>query len=155
MGDGVGGFLLGLGGWLQRRRAENAASSVLPPDGSGPRPVMEDTRVRVIHADDDLAWETIPTDPGDPVPPGEEVVLFRSADGRFAFGLWRRAPETGPIEPPYHEIALILEGEVEVLEEDGTVHRAGPGDILITPKGSRATWRALSPVKEVWAIDTE
>ena len=59
------------------------------------------------------------------------------------------------MEPPYHEIALILEGEVEVLEEDGTVPPAGPGDILITPKGSRATWRALSPVKEVWAIDTE
>src|SRR5919201_6364944 len=138
MGDGVGGFLLGLLGWLQRRRAEDAASSVLPPDGSGPRPVMEDTRVRVIHADDDLACETIPTDPGDPVPPGEEAVLFWSGDRRFAFGLWRRAPETERMEPPYHEISLILEGEVEVIEEDGAVHRAGPGDILVTPNGSRA-----------------
>ena len=79
---------------------------------------------------------------------------IRSGDQRFAFGLWRRAPETGPMEPPYHEIALILEGEVEVLEWDGTVHRAGPDDILITPKGS-ATWRALSPMKKVSAIDKE
>ncbi len=52
----------------------------------------------------------------------------------------------------YHEISLILEGEVEVTEDDGTVHRAGPGDLLITPRGSRATWRSLSPVKKAWAI---
>jgi peptidoglycan/LPS O-acetylase OafA/YrhL len=41
MGDGWGGFLLfGLGGWLQRRRAEKAASSVLPPGGSAPTPIL-------------------------------------------------------------------------------------------------------------------
>ena len=57
--------------------------------------------------------------------------------------------------PPYHEVALILEGEVEVIEEDGTVQRAGAGDLLITPKGTTATWRALSPVKKVWAIYKE
>ena len=40
-------------------------------------------------------------------------------------------------------------------ELDGTVHRAGPGDVLVTPKGSKATWRALSPVKKFWAIYEE
>ena len=40
------------------------------------------------------------------------------------------------MEPPYHEIAVIIEGEVEIEEAGGTVHRAGPGDVLITPKGS-------------------
>jgi uncharacterized cupin superfamily protein len=116
-----------------------------------------DPRVRAIRADehDDLPWEQIPTAEGDPVPPGEETVLFRSGDGAFSFGLWRRVPETGPLEPPYHEIAVIVEGEVEVTEEDGTVHRVGPGDVLITPKGSRATWRALSPVKKLWAVHRE
>lgn len=116
---------------------------------------MADDRIRLVKADEDLEWREIPTEPGDPTPPGEEVVLFRSGDQRFAFGLWRRAPETGPMEPPYHEIAVIVDGEVELIEEDGTVHRAGPGDVVITPKGSRATWRALSPVKKVWAIDKE
>jgi uncharacterized cupin superfamily protein len=116
-----------------------------------------DGRIRVIHAGehDALAWEQIPTEPGDPNPPGEEVVVFRAGDGRFAFGLWRRVPETGPMAPSYHEIAVILEGDVEIHEEDGTVHRAGPGDVLITPKGSRATWKALSPVRKLWAIDKE
>jgi uncharacterized cupin superfamily protein len=99
--------------------------------------------------------EEIPTAPGDPASPGEEVVSFRAGDGRFAFGLWRRAPETGPMEPPYHEIAVLIEGEVELIEPDGTVHPAGPGDVIVTPKGSTATWRALSPVKKFWAIYRE
>jgi uncharacterized cupin superfamily protein len=114
-----------------------------------------DSSIRVIADADELAWETIPTDEGDPVPPGEEVVVFRSGDRRFSFGLWKRAPESGPMEPPYHEIAVIIEGDVEITEPDGTVHRAGPGDVLITPKGSKATWRALSPVKKFWAIYKE
>ena len=116
-----------------------------------------DRSIRVITASahDELAWEVIPTDAGDPNPPGEEVVVFRAGDGRFSFGLWRRAPETGPMEPPYHEIAVLIQGEVEITDEDGSVHLAGPGDVLITPKGSTATWRALSPVKKFWAIYKE
>ena len=116
-----------------------------------------DPTIRVITAkeQDELAWEEIPTEPGDPNAPGEEVVSFRSGDGSFAFGLWRRVPETGPMEPPYHEVAVLIEGEVELIEEDGTVHRAGPGDVLITPQGSRCTWRALSPVRKFWAIYKE
>jgi hypothetical protein len=112
-------------------------------------------RVRVVKADDDLDWDVIPTEPGDPNPPGEETVVFRSGDARFSFGMWRRVPETGPMEPPYHEIAVIIEGEVEVTDADGTVHRAGPGDVLITPNGTKATWKALSPVKKFWAVYKE
>lgn len=114
-----------------------------------------DPSIRVIRAGADLDWQVIPTAEDDANPPGEETVVFRSGDARFSFGLWRRAPETGPMEPPYHEIAVIIEGEVEVTEPDGTVHRVGPGDVLITPKGSKATWRALSPVKKFWAVYKE
>ena len=82
-------------------------------------------------------------------------MVFRSGDAAFSFGLWRRVPESGPMELPYHEIAVIVQGEVEVTEEDGTVHRVGPGDVLITPRGSRATWTALSSVKKFWAVYKE
>ena len=116
-----------------------------------------DPSIRVIRASeqDDLEWEVIPTEEGDPTPPGEEVVNFRAADARFSFGLWKRDPETGPMDLPYHEIAVIIQGEVEVTGEDGAVHRVGPGDVLITPKGSKATWKALSPVRKFWAVYKE
>jgi uncharacterized cupin superfamily protein len=54
----------------------------------------------------------------------------------------------------YHETAYILEGEVEIVTDGGVV-RAGPGDVLVTPKGSGGTWRNLSPVRKFWAIDKE
>jgi uncharacterized cupin superfamily protein len=116
-----------------------------------------DPTIRVIRADehDQLTWEEIPTEPGEEAPPGEEVVSFRAGDGRFSFGLWRRVPETGAMEPPYHEIAVLIEGEVELVEPDGTVHRAGPGDVIVTPKGSTATWKALSPVRKFRAVYKE
>ena len=103
----------------------------------------------------ELDWEVVPTAADDPNPPGEEMVAFRSGDRRFSVGVWQRAPETGPMDLPYHEIAVIIEGEVEIHEEDGTVHHVGPGDVLVTPKGSRATWKALSPVKKFWTVYKE
>ena len=32
---------------------------------------------------------------------------------------------------------------------------AGPGDVLITPKGSKGYWKNLCPVKKFWAIYDE
>jgi uncharacterized cupin superfamily protein len=111
--------------------------------------------IRVVRGDehDGLDWQEVPRPPGDDAPAGEEVVTFRSADGLFVTGLWRRAPEEGPmILDDYHEIAFILEGEIEVTDGDGSLYRVGPGDMLITPRGTKATWRSLSPVKKIWAI---
>ena len=53
------------------------------------------------------------------------------------------------------EIAYIIEGQVEVTDDDGNRVVAGPGDILITPKGSKGYWKNLSPVKKVWGIYEE
>ncbi|HXF71791.1 MAG TPA: cupin domain-containing protein [Actinomycetota bacterium] len=112
-------------------------------------------KVRVVKADAAHDWQGIPIAPGETGPPGEEVVLFRSMDGRFSAGLWRRDPQEGPMAPPYHEIAILLEGEVELTLDDGTVLRAGPGDVIVAPEGAKATWRSLSPVRKFWAVYRE
>jgi uncharacterized cupin superfamily protein len=111
--------------------------------------------IRVIKSGEheSLAWQQVPRPAGDEAPPGEEIATFRSADNQFVTGFWRRVPEEGRMDlDDYHEIAFILEGRVEVTDDDGTVHRVGPGDLLITPRGTKATWKSLSPVKKVWAI---
>jgi uncharacterized cupin superfamily protein len=53
----------------------------------------------------------------------------------------------------YHEVACLLRGEVDVALEGGEVLSAGPGDVLVTPRGSRAEWRAKRPVLKLWAVD--
>jgi uncharacterized cupin superfamily protein len=114
-----------------------------------------DTEIRMVDsASQGLAWDVIPTEPGDPTEPGEETVLFRSIDGRASVGLWRRVPETGPMDlSSYDEVACLLRGEVDVAVEGGGVLPVGPGDVLVTPRGSRAEWRARSAVTKLWAVD--
>ena len=113
-----------------------------------------ETAIRTVDAGGDgLDWSAIPTEPGDPNPPGEETVLFRSIDDRASVGLWRRVPETGPMDlRDYHEVACLLEGEVDVAVDD-ELWSAGPGDVLVTPRGTRAEWRARSFVRKMWAVD--
>jgi uncharacterized cupin superfamily protein len=113
-----------------------------------------DTRIRVIKPED-ITWEEAMRYAEETDPPGREFTAARSADDRFSFGLWQRDVQRRHFERGYHEIAFILEGQVEVTDDDGNVHVAGPGDILVTPKGSKGYWKNLTPVKKVWGIYEE
>jgi uncharacterized cupin superfamily protein len=115
---------------------------------------LSDTRIRVIKADE-VIWEEAMAGSGETDPPGKEFTAAMSADDKFSFGLWKRDVQQRHFERPYHEVAYIIEGQVEVTDDDGEVHVAGPGDILITPKGSTGFWKNLTPVKKVWGIYEE
>jgi len=113
---------------------------------------MSEVLVSLTKRDDSLPWNEVPRPEGDDTPPGEDVVLFESADGRFTTGLWRRPVREGAMTRPFHEVSVIIDGIVEIVDPDGTVHRAEPGDILVTPRGSDGTWRCVTDVKKFWAI---
>jgi len=108
--------------------------------------------VRVIESCE-VVWEEAPRDPQESEPPGAEFTAFET--GPFSTGFWRRDLQSRPFERPYHEIAYIIEGEVELTLDDGRVVHAGPGDVLVTPKGSKGFWKNLSPVRKFWAIFEE
>lgn len=114
-----------------------------------------DTTMRVIGAKDPVEWITLENPPGDQNPPGQEWYAWRNPDAKFSTGVWRREPETGTFDHEYHEVACLVEGDVEIETEDGRVLRAGAGDVLVTPKGSKGLWRALTPVKKFWAVHHE
>lgn len=114
-----------------------------------------DTGVRVIGRADPVDWVTLENPPGDTNPPGQEWYAWRSADGRFSTGVWRRVPETGKFEREYHEVACLIEGDVDIETGDGGVLHVGPGDALVTPIGSKGVWRAHTPVKKFWVVHHE
>jgi len=111
----------------------------------------DDTSIRLLGADEPVEWIVLENAPGDENPPGEEWYAYRSSDRRFSTGFWRRAPESGAFVRDYHEIAILLQGDVEVKDKDG-VMELEPGDVLVTPAGSRGTWRAKTPVRKFWAV---
>jgi hypothetical protein len=112
------------------------------------------TRIRVIRPED-IRWQPAKRYPEETDPPGEEFTAATSADDKFSFGLWRRAVQRRHFERQYHEVAFILEGEVEITDDDGEVLVAGPGDIVVTPLGCTGYWKNLTPVKKVWAAYEE
>ncbi|MCX6373272.1 MAG: cupin domain-containing protein [Actinobacteria bacterium] len=145
--------------WPSRRQRVRAIVRSSQTSGTGPRqegPMSEtrSTKIRVIKPED-VIWEEALTGGDETQAPGREFTAAQSADDRFSFGLWRRDAQSRHFERSYHEIAYIIEGEVEITDDDGEVLTAGPGDILITPQGSRGYWRNLSPVKKVWGIYEE
>ena len=115
---------------------------------------IADTTARVIGANDPVEWTVLENAPGTRTlparsgTPGETPmeVLDR---------VWQRVPETGSFDLEYHEVACIIEGDVEIELQDGRVLRVGPGDALVTPEGSKGIWRALTPVKKFWAVHHE
>ena len=115
---------------------------------------LSDKKIRVIKADD-VVWEEAITNPEETDPPGQEFTAAVSVDDKFSFGFWRRDVQRRYFERPYHEVAYIIEGQVEVTDDDGELYVAGPGDILITPMGSKGFWKNLTPVKKVWGIYEE
>jgi hypothetical protein len=114
-----------------------------------------DTTMRVIGANDPVEWITLDNLPGDESAPGQEWYAWRNPDAKFSTGVWRRDPETGEFDREYHEVACLLEGDVEIETDDGRVLHAGPGDVIVTPEGSSGIWRASSPVRKFWAVHHE
>jgi len=112
------------------------------------------TKIRVITPEN-VIWEEAVRTGEETEAPGQEFMAARSVDEKFSFGLWRRDRQSRYFERPYHEIAYIIEGQVEITDDDGELLIAGPGDILVTPQGSKGYWKNLSPVKKVWGIYEE
>jgi len=112
------------------------------------------TKIRVVKPED-VIWEEAMHSSDETEAPGQDFTAAHSVDDRFSFGLWRRDAQSRHFERPYHEVAYIIEGQVEITDDDGEVLVAGPGDILITPQGSKGYWKNLSPVKKVWGIYEE
>jgi uncharacterized cupin superfamily protein len=106
-------------------------------------------KTHVIRANE-VIWSEASRNPEESDPAGEEFTAFER--GPFSTGLWQRDVQRRRFERPYSEIAYIIEGEVELTLDDGSSLRAGPGDILITPKGATGFWQNLSPVRKFWAI---
>lgn len=108
--------------------------------------------IRVVSSAGREGWRALVDPPGAIPSDGAELDAFTSADGRFSAGLWEREPDTWTFERPYDEVALILSGVADIETDDGRTLRVGAGDILVTPKGSKGTWRIHETIVKLFAI---
>ncbi len=111
-----------------------------------------DPSIKVIHTAGRDGWSALVDAPGEMGAPGAEMGVLESEDGRFITGLWEREPDTWSFERPHHEVALILAGEADIETPEGEVHTVKAGDLLVTPKGAKGTWRIKEKIVKFYAI---
>lgn len=67
-------------------------------------------------------------------------VYYNHPSGNFRAGVWDCQAGAWRHEHPKTEFCYIVEGSVNVIEEDGPVHAYKAGDSFIVPKGTPVTW---------------
>ena len=86
-------------------------------------------------------------------PRGETRNAYESADGRKYFGEWSCGEGAWRVSYTEWEYCRILEGQVRLTGDDGTVVEAGPDGNLVIEPGFEGIWENLTPVRKLYVID--
>ncbi|HSH32594.1 MAG TPA: cupin domain-containing protein [Actinomycetota bacterium] len=114
--------------------------------------VTQGATIMVERSGDRGAWRQLVDPPGAIPSGGREADVFSTVGGALTTGFWEREPDTWSFERAYDEVALILEGDADIVTDDGRTLTIGPGDVLVTPKGSAGTWVIRERVVKFWVI---
>jgi uncharacterized protein len=82
-------------------------------------------------------------------PQAHSTRLAASADRTSTVMAWSCTPGRFTWHYTVDETVHIISGEVFVTDENGEVHRLGPGDMAFFPAGSVSTWQVTQPVRKL------
>lgn len=120
--------------------ADGAVKAVDPSIAEDEMVVMEDTEPFIIVGEQ---------------PVQRDYNYFTNDTEDMFVGLWDSTPFESEMAPfPTHEFVQLLEGEITITEEDGTVNRFKAGDVFFVPKGTVCSWKTDSYVKKYYAVVT-
>ena len=92
--------------------------------------------------------------------PAEAILEGESKHRRFVFfrgdivvEVYEAVPAKFRIVAPYDEFIHILDGELELVDEDGEVRQYGKGDWVLLPKGWKGTWENRGNYRELIAVE--
>ena len=75
---------------------------------------------------------------------------FDHSSGNFRVGIWDSTAGSWEHDHPQLEFCYIVEGSVEITEEDGgIVHTFDAGSSFVVPKGLRVTWNVKEYAKKI------
>ncbi len=102
-----------------------------------------------------------PTDyiPADGLKSGEPnergLSFYADQTGQLDAGVWECEPNKHVIEAaPYDEFVYLLEGHIDVIDEDGGVETYKAGDSFMMPRGCKCTWDVKAPVRKLYVVLT-
>ena len=75
-----------------------------------------------------------------------------SEKGILSWPIWTCEVSEFDWEYDQQESCLLLEGEVEVACDNGTV-KFGVGDFVVFPRGLKCRWKVIKPVRKHYSFD--
>ena len=85
--------------------------------------------------------------------PAQRIVnVFDSPDGKFSTGLWSGEAGIWRVDYTEHETCHLLEGEVVLKGDDGSVATYREGDSFVVPAGFKGSWEVVRPARKLYAI---
>jgi uncharacterized cupin superfamily protein len=90
---------------------------------------------------------------GDPQERGRS--FYADQTGQFDAGVWECQPNVHVLEAaPYDEFVYLLEGHIDVIDDEGTVETYKAGDSFMMPRGCKCTWDVKEPVRKLYVVLT-
>ena len=100
--------------------------------------------------------EYIPADTlesGDPQERG--LSYYADQTGQLDAGVWECEPNRHVIEAaPYDEFVYLLQGRIDVIDDEGGVESYRAGDSFVMPRGCKCTWDVKEPVRKLYVVLT-
>ncbi|MCP4470967.1 MAG: DUF861 domain-containing protein [Gammaproteobacteria bacterium] len=120
---------------------------------------MTDQTVILFDANGDpesglQTWDPIPAESlacGEPVQRGH--IYFSTASDRLTAGVWDCTPYE-EVRGPYSvdEFMVLLEGSLDIENEDGSTQTFRAGDGCVIPKGAVLRWKQSEYLRKFWVI---
>ena len=90
---------------------------------------------------------------GDPRERGRS--LYADQTGQLDAGVWECEPNRHVIEAaPYDEFVYLLQGRVDVEDDQGAIETFKAGDSFMMPRGCKCTWDVKEPVRKLYVVLT-
>ena len=81
--------------------------------------------------------------------------LYADQTGQLDVGVWECEPHKHVNDPsPYDEFVYLIEGLIEITEQDGSVETYKAGDSFVMPRGCTCTWDVKEPVRKLYVVLT-
>ncbi len=90
---------------------------------------------------------------GDPKERG--LSFYADQTGQLDAGVWECEPNRHVIEAaPYDEFVYLLQGHIDVIDDQGGVETYKAGDSFVMPRGCKCTWDVKEPVRKLYVVLT-
>ncbi|USI77617.1 cupin domain-containing protein [Sphingopyxis sp. USTB-05] len=122
----------------------------LAAEGGGTRHITQ-LKLSDLEGQPASTLDLAPAVPGDAKQPSisyTAVPRYESKDRKLLASVKRYAKMTLPLRDwPVDEFMQLMVGEVEIVDEAGTVTRYRDGDAILIPRGFNGIWRQLTDVE--------